>query len=73
MNNYEYHLYKWHIDNSVQNEFPISIINKDNSCFFKGILSLNIILANNVNEFNDDYLSLNWVSENEFKKIYIKD
>lgn len=73
MNNYEYHLYKWHIDNSVQNDFPISIVNKNTSCFFKGILSLNIILANGTNEFNDDYLSSNWVSENEFTKIYVKD
>lgn len=70
MNNYEYHLYRWHIDNSVRNDFPISIVNKDNSCFFKGILSLNIILANGSNEFNDDYLSSNWISENEFTKIY---
>lgn len=63
--------YTWYIGNNIDNDFTLSIINSNNY-FSAGILYLDVIVNDkyNVNEFNDDYLSNNWLSDDEIQRIF---
>ena len=63
--------YTWYIGDNIDNDFTLSIINSNNY-FSKGILYLDVIVNDkyNVNEFNDDYLSNNWLSDDEIQRIF---